>query len=125
MIWSQLDVCWRFHIGSRLLLAQDGYVASPAFGPCSGCVGSLALRLQYPVKQAGHSPLSVLLVLVELAELGHCTEQVPYTPSLLIGQLYHSVKLRHKHILFTYCLQITVNIHHRFIIVFLRTGLTH
>lgn len=95
-----------------LVLAQDGNVASPAFGPCSGCVGSLALVFQYPVKQAGHSLLSVLLLLVELAELGHSTEQVPYTPSLLIGQLYHPVKLINKYILFTVCMQMTVCIHY-------------
>lgn len=83
-----------------LVLAQDGYVASPAFGPCSGCVGFLALGFQYPVKQAVHSPLSVLLV--ELAELSHGTEQVSYTPSLPIGQLDHSVKLINKYILFTH-----------------------
>lgn len=77
----------------------DGYVASPASGLQMG--GALALGLQYPVKQAGHWPSSLLQVLVELTELSHSAEQVANTPSLLTCQLHHSVKLRNKHTLFS------------------------
>lgn len=81
------------------VLAQDGYVASPAPGLWMG--GALALGLQDPVKQAGHWPSSLLQVLVELTELSHSAEQVTNTPSLLTCQLHHSVELRNKHTLFS------------------------
>lgn len=83
----------------KRVLAQDGYVASPASGLQMG--GALALGLQYPVKQAGHWPSSLLQVLVELTELSHSAEQVTNTPSLLTCQLHHSVELRNKHTLFS------------------------